>query len=1580
MLRRVTLGLLLTLMGVLFPCLQIFGQEDNIWISPQEIYQLPTEGAAWNSLKSEADKSTGSPNLSNQNDNTNVRVMAKALMFVRTGTERYRQDVIEACMDAIGTESGGRTLALGRELMAYVIAAGLVGLPAEEDENFRDWLSDVLDKNLQGKTLRSTHRERPNNWGRVCGASRAAVAVYLGNNNELAECAAIFRGWLGDRNAYNDFKYGSDLSWQADPDKPVGINPLGAYKNGRSIDGVLPEEMRRSGSFTWPPPSENYVYEALQGAVAMAVILSRNGYPDVWNWEDKALLRAFHWLYYQADFPADGDDGWLPHLINFYYNGANFYAPVPATPGKNAGWADWTHGERDVVEQVYLTLNTSGNGSASAQPSGGIYNIGETVDLSADAGNGYIFSHWSGDAGGNNSSTSIVMNEDKAVTAHFIPEENYSLTVHSDGGGTVTIDPPGGFYSPGSNITLTAEPFPGYIFTGWQNDLGGAANPASLVMNEDKIVIANFEEQVAGNGPIVHYETKNGGASGTQVSTAGSLENVSGHVYYAAITMKKLEAVTSVSGLGLTWRREASQCAGRLQTGVEIWSAWGDGGTNGKVTAEFDGNVSNAAISVSRYSGVSTSSPLVGILQGNSNGLNGQCGNGTDNNQYNFTTYNTIDSLFIFSAIAHRNRRHSPGPGFTERVHMHQGGGGSTAGLSVMDRCISGTTTVSVNGTFNSSVDWAVIGLLLRPASNSFQPEQYTLTTIESGNGDVLLNPDGGVYDEGTAVEVYAEANVGSVFDHWEGDLNGTANPADLVMDSDKTVTAVFTDLPEYDLNVEIVGNGNVSADPSNGPYLTGTTVTLTATAQEGYEFSGWSGDLSGTSNQTTITMDSDKSVTATFLEVIQPEYSLAVNIAGNGTVSVNPDQNTYPAGTEVILTATPQDGYEFSGWSGDISATANQTAITMDSDKSVTATFTEVIPPSYNLTVEIVGNGIVDVSPAAGPYPAGTEVILTATPQEGYAFSSWSGDLSGNENSATVIMDSDKTIIATFTLIQGQTFTLTTSATGAGSITLDPEGGTYNEGTVVTLTAEPQAGYEFSGWDGHLSGNANPATLIMDSDKSVTATFTEVIPEVYNLTVETTGNGTVDVTPDLSVYPAGTTIILTATAQEGYEFSGWNGDLSGNANPASLVMNSDKIVNAVFTEIPPTQYDLTVQISGEGEVVLDPAGGTYDEGTVVTLTATPDEGYTFLRWAGDLSGTSSTAQITMDAHKTVGAVFEPIQVTNITREAVQLGSSTNSSSVSTGSNLTAVDEDVYLATVSMNKYQIVSRVDGLGLNWELVKEICSGRSNSGVSVWVGRGTASQNGRVTARLQSRAESAVIAVVRYSGVSQDYPIGERIGVNTNGINGSCLNGGATSSFENTINTPVENCVIFNAVAVRHRVLTPGNGYEKIVESYHGSGGSTTGLAIQERLIENSGTATVDATLDNIVDWAHVALVLIPNNSLEGATLGGKDMNLNNDDNLRVLPKTIQLLQNYPNPFNGETTIQYALPEQMTVQLKIYDTAGREVLTLVNESQDAGIYSYRWQGQAYNGLPVSSGFYFIRLSAGTSHQVKKMIYQK
>jgi hypothetical protein len=318
---------------------------DGIWISAAELADRPMSGPSWDALKEAADAPLkAEPNLSAR-EGEGLQVMARALVYARTGIEGYRSEVVEAVMAAMGTE-GGDALATFRSLGTYVIAADLVGLPPAEDAVFRAWLETLLDPThlVGSRSLVGGHEDRPNNWGTMAGGSRAAIAAYLDDEQELARTAVVFQGWLGDRASYAGFEYGN-LAWQCDPGAPVGINPSGCTREGHSIDGVLPDDQRRSdqadGGFTWPPPRENYVYEALSGALAQAYLLHRAGY-DVWNWQDRALLRAYRWLHDQAEFPAVGDDQWQPWLVNHVY-GSDFPVVAPAQPGKIVGWTDWTH-------------------------------------------------------------------------------------------------------------------------------------------------------------------------------------------------------------------------------------------------------------------------------------------------------------------------------------------------------------------------------------------------------------------------------------------------------------------------------------------------------------------------------------------------------------------------------------------------------------------------------------------------------------------------------------------------------------------------------------------------------------------------------------------------------------------------------------------------------------------------------------------------------------------------------------------------------------------------------------------------------------------------------------------------------------------------------------------------------------------------------------------------------------------------------------------------------------------------------------------------------------------------------------
>ncbi|NEV93434.1 DUF3494 domain-containing protein [Psychroflexus sp. YR1-1] len=456
------------------------------------------------------------------------------------------------------------------------------------------------------------------------------------------------------------------------------------------------------------------------------------------------------------------------------------------------------------------------------------------------------------------------------------------------------------------------------------------------------------------------------------------------------------------------------------------------------------------------------------------------------------------------------------------------------------------------------------------PMGNALQENYvWSFTTIPQLSLSVAPEASGtvsgaGLFDNESTVTAVAVPGEGFVFVNWTqaDEVVSTNSTYEFQMNGNTALVANF-EIATYALEVTAV-NGSVSKTPDQVMYAHGTEVVLTATPDLGYEFSSWSVDASGSTNPLTVVMDSNKAITANFTLIPLIPYTLTVT-AQNGTVDKNPNQATYDEGTDVILTPTPATGYEFSSWSGDATGTNNPLTVTMDADKAITANFTLIPVNTYTLTVT-AQNGTVDKNPNEPAYDEGPDVILTPTPATGYEFSAWSGDATGTNNPLTVTMDADKAITANFTLIPVNTYTLTVNAQN-GTVDKNPNEPAYDEGTDVILTPTPATGYEFSSWSGDATGTNNPLTVTMDADKTITANFTLIPVNTYTLTVNAL-NGTVDKSPNQATYNEGEDVILTATPDNGYEFSSWSGDATGTNNPLTVTMNADKAVTANFTQV----------------------------------------------------------------------------------------------------------------------------------------------------------------------------------------------------------------------------------------------------------------------------------------------------------------------------------------------------------------------------------------------------------------------------
>ena len=219
-----------------------------------------------------------------------------------------------------------------------------------------------------------------------------------------------------------------------------------------------------------------------------------------------------------------------------------------------------------------------------------------------------------------------------------------------------------------------------------------------------------------------------------------------------------------------------------------------------------------------------------------------------------------------------------------------------------------------------------------------------------------------------------------------------------------------------YTLTTSANPSDGGTVSPSTQQYDEGKTATITATASSEYLFQSWSGAI-GSSNSTSVVMNSDKSVIANF---VKKKYALTTTVEGEGTVTEKVIKagaaTDYNSGTIVELTAVPSGEWLFVEWKGDVTGTENPTQITIDKAKSVTAVF---VKKQYPLTIEIEGEGTVKEEVIkqglATDYNSGTIVELTAEPTGDWQFVEWTGDITSTENPVQITIDNAKTVKARF-------------------------------------------------------------------------------------------------------------------------------------------------------------------------------------------------------------------------------------------------------------------------------------------------------------------------------------------------------------------------------------------------------------------------------------------------------------------------------------------------------------------------------------------------------------------------------------
>jgi hypothetical protein len=512
----------------------------------------------------------------------------------------------------------------------------------------------------------------------------------------------------------------------------------------------------------------------------------------------------------------------------------------------------------------------------------------------------------------------------------------------------------------------------------------------------------------------------------------------------------------------------------------------------------------------------------------------------------------------------------------------------------------------------------------------TFDLNTYALTLATAGAGSGTVS-GAGVYNYGQTATVSATADPGSMFAGWSGPDATECATGSVLMDDDKSCTATFN-LNTYTLTLATAGSGSGTVSGA-GVYNYGQTATVSATADPGSTFAGWSGPDATECATGSVLMDDNKSCTATF---DLNTYTLTLNTAGSGSGTVS-GAGAYSYGQTATVSATAGPGSHFVGWSGPNGAECATGSVAMIANKSCTATFDL---NTYTLTLTTAGSGSGTVS-GAGTYNYGQTASVSATAGPGSHFVGWSGPNGAECATGSVAMIANKSCTATFNL---NTYTLTLNTAGSGSGTVSGAG-TYNYGQTATVSATAGPGSTFAGWSGPNGAECATGSVAMIANKSCTATFNL---NTYTLTLTTAGSGSGTVS-GAGTYNYGQTATVSATAGAGSTFAGWSGPNGAECTTGSVLMNADKSCTATFE----LDTYLAVAIAGTGSGTVTGAG-TYTYGQTATVSAIPDPGSYFVGWSGPNAAECATGSILMDADKSCIATFSVSQP-GTTDLAVQL-------------------------------------------------------------------------------------------------------------------------------------------------------------------------------------------------------------------------------------------------------------------------------------------------------------------------------------
>lgn len=349
-------------------------------IDSERLASLPDSGAAFSRMRRWADLALAKASLTTPNarspwlpnyDGIGAETLAAALVYARTGEERYRDFVIRVNRFLIGSEDGssnaGQTdseklLATMRQISAYVMAADLVAMdpnvtgsrPGYRSTAWTPWLAALRTKTIGSGNCSSIVdcNRKATNWGAWASAARIAIDIYLGDTADLDAAVGRLKLYLGETFEGEPWaRSGSyDRSWACIPSGlQVAFVPVNPSSCGQEKDGIIVEDASRSDAPfpSWNDVGIDYTFHAYTAQLVAALLLDRRGY-DVWNWGEQALRRVMDRLEHLGVATGNGRES-ATHAswVARYVYGAD-YPTAPADPGNTLGYTDWLFGPSEL--------------------------------------------------------------------------------------------------------------------------------------------------------------------------------------------------------------------------------------------------------------------------------------------------------------------------------------------------------------------------------------------------------------------------------------------------------------------------------------------------------------------------------------------------------------------------------------------------------------------------------------------------------------------------------------------------------------------------------------------------------------------------------------------------------------------------------------------------------------------------------------------------------------------------------------------------------------------------------------------------------------------------------------------------------------------------------------------------------------------------------------------------------------------------------------------------------------------------------------------------------------------------------